>query len=229
MKMLLIEDDERIARFVLRGLTEEGHQMSWESNGQVGFDRAMAESFDVIILDLMLPGMKGGEVCRKLRAAGITTKILMLTALETTADLVRGFGVGADDYMTKPFAFEELNVRLLALGRRADQARPSNILKSGGLRFDCDTLIVTLNGDRLELTSLEYALLEFLMREKGKVIGRARILQNVWGTAEDPLTNVVDVYIRRLRAHLAKGGASEMIVTVRGRGYRLLDLDTESA
>ena len=227
MKMLLIEDEERIARFVLRGLMEEGHQISWESDGRAGFERAMGESFDVIILDLMLPGMDGREICQKLRSAGVTTNILMLTALETTADLVKGFRMGANDYITKPFAFEELNARLLALGRRVDHGSPSNVLQSGGLRFDCETLVVTMNGVQLELTSLEYALLELLMREKGKVISRARILQNVWGTAEDPLTNVVDVYIRRLRAHLATCGASEMIVTIRGRGYRLLDLDSD--
>ncbi|WP_300587557.1 response regulator transcription factor [Marivita sp.] len=227
MKLLLIEDEERIAHFVLRGLMAEGHQVSWEHNGRAGFERALGEAFDVIILDLMLPGMEGRDVCRELRAAGIKTKILMLTAMETTADLVKGFGAGADDYMTKPFAFEELNARLLALGRRSDVAIATNILESGGLRFDRDALVVTFDGTRLDLTSLEYALLEFLMKEKGKVVSRARILQNVWGTVEDPLTNVVDVYIRRLRTHLAAFGADKMIVTVRGRGYRLQELESE--
>ena len=115
MKLLLIEDEERIAHFVLRGLMAEGHQVSWEHNGRAGFERALGEAFDVIILDLMLPGMEGRDVCRELRDAGINTKILMLTAMETTADLVKGFGAGADDYMKKPFAFGELNARLLAL------------------------------------------------------------------------------------------------------------------
>ena len=225
MKVLLIEDEERIAHFLVRGLTEEGHLMSWERDGLAGYHAALAQPYDAIILDLMLPGMDGREVCQKLRAAGATAKILMLTALETTADLVKGLGMGADDYLTKPFAFDELNARLLALGRRLDKPIAASTLQSGGLIFDCDALVATLNGVRLDLTSLEYALLEFLMKEKGKVVSRSRILQNVWGAVEDPLTNVVDVYIRRLRAHLAPLGASDIIVTIRGRGYRLQDLD----
>lgn len=229
MKILLIEDEERIAHFLVRGLMEEGHLMSWERDGLDGYHAALAQSFDVIILDLMLPSMDGREVCRQLRADGVSTKILMLTALETTADLVKGLGMGADDYLTKPFALEELNARLLALGRRLDVATATNVLKSGGLLFDRDSLVATLNGTRLDLTSLEYALLDFLMKEKGKVVSRSRILQNVWGTTEDPLTNVVDVYIRRLRAHLAPLGGAEMIVTIRGRGYRFQDIDAKDA
>lgn len=228
MKILLIEDEGRIAHFVVRGLMEEGHLMSWENDGLKGYQAALDQPYDAIILDLMLPGMDGRDVCQKLRAAGCTTKILMLTALETTSDLVKGLGMGADDYLTKPFSFDELNARLQALGRRSDAANTTNTLQSGGLVFDRDALVVTLNGAMLDLTSLEYALLDFLMREKGKVVSRSRILQNVWGTTENPLTNVVDVYIRRLRTHLAPFGASEMIVTIRGRGYRLQDLDTKA-
>ena len=223
MNLLLIEDDDRIARFLLRGLKEDGHSLTWHRDGEAGFEAALSQSFDAIILDLMLPKMDGRAICEKLRAAGVTSKILMLTALASTADLVKGFALGADDYLTKPFAFDELTARLQALSRRATPAplRQTPILQAGDLQFDTASLIVTLAGTPLEMTSLEYALLEFLMLEQGKVVSRSRILQHVWGTTEDPLTNVVDVYIRRLRAHFATLGAADRIVTLRGRGYRL--------
>ncbi|WP_333869903.1 response regulator transcription factor [Cypionkella sp.] len=225
MKLLLIEDEERIAHFLLRGLREEGHLLVWERDGLAGYDAALGQSFDAIILDLMLPGMNGREICQKLREAGVRSKILMLTAMATTADLVKGFGLGADDYLTKPFAFDELTARLQALARRGEMAPPRQprALQAGDLHFDTEALIVTLNGTQLLMTSLEYALLEFLMQEKGKVLSRSRILQHVWGASEDPLTNVVDVYIKRLRRHFAPLGAADRIVTIRGRGYRLHD------
>lgn len=223
MKILLIEDDERIAQFLLRGLKAEGHHLTWTRDGLSGYDTARAQLHDVIILDLMLPDLDGRDVCRKLRAEGVSTMILMLTALETTADLVKGLRMGADDYLTKPFAFDELTARLDVLERRAPDTLEANaiVLKAGALHFDSAALIATYQGVKIDLTSLEYALLEFLMLEQGKVVSRSRILQKVWGVTEDPLTNVVDVYIRRLRAKLTPQGASEMIVTIRGRGYRL--------
>lgn len=226
MKILLIEDDPRIAHFLVRGLKEEGHLMTWETDGLAGYQAAQKFDFDVIILDLMLPNMDGREICQNLRAKGVATKILMLTALETTADLVTGLGLGADDYLTKPFAFEELSARLSVLGRRTPAIPPDAVLRSGGLRFDPATLVATIHGVRLNMTSLEYALLEFLLQEKDKVVSRSRILQNVWGVTEDPLTNVVDVYIRRLRAHLAPFDAAKMVVTIRGRGYCLRDMNS---
>ncbi|MFK7752409.1 MAG: response regulator transcription factor [Sedimentitalea sp.] len=223
MKILLIEDDARIATFLVRGLGDENHDLTWTRDGLEGLDIALKQSHDVIILDLMLPGLDGRALCQNLRAQGITTKILMLTALETTADLVKGLRMGADDYLTKPFAFDELTARLEVLGRHppAPPDPQQNVLSTGALHFDTDALVVTYAGNRIDLTSLEYALLEFLMTEQGKVISRARILKNVWGTSEDPLTNVVDVYIRRLRAKLANSGATGRITTIRGRGYRL--------
>lgn len=225
MNLLLIEDEERIAHFLLRGLRDEGHLLVWERDGLAGYHAALAQSYDAIILDLMLPGMNGREICQKLRASGVRSKILMLTAMASTADLVKGFALGADDYLTKPFAFDELTARLQALARRGEIApsQPARVLQLGDLHFDTQALIVTLKGTALVMTSLEYALLAFLMQEKGKVLSRARILQQVWGTSEDPLTNVVDVYIKRLRQHFAPFGAADRIVTIRGRGYRLLD------
>ena len=223
MNVLLIEDDERIVEFLVRGLRAEGYNVTTARDGNEGYERALDGSFDAIILDLMLPGMDGRDICQNLRMKGIDTKILMLTALETTADVVRGLRMGADDYLTKPFAFDELVARLEVLGRKegAFADEDSEILEVGPLVFDRDALSVTFHGTEIELTSLEYALLEFLMVEKGKVVSRARILQNVWGVHEDPLTNVVDVYIRRLRTKLAEKGPEKMVSTIRGRGYKL--------
>lgn len=221
MKLLLIEDDERIGQFLLRGLSAEGYDLTWERNGVAGYGTARNQSFDAIILDLMLPGMDGRDVCRKLRADGVATKILMLTALETTADLVKGLRMGADDYLAKPFAFDELIARLEVLTRAAPVAKEApHILTAGALRFDTAALELTFDKTPIVLTSLEYALLQFLMSEKGKVVSRSRILQTVWGTHKDPLTNVIDVYIRRLRAKLEEAGAPDMITTLRGRGYK---------
>lgn len=223
MNILLIEDDDRIAEFLMRGLKAEGHGMHHARDGAEGYRHALEGTYDAIILDLMLPGMDGREVCRNLRVKGTSARILMLTALETTEDVVRGLRMGADDYLTKPFAFDELVARLEVLGRSgpSPNSASANMLSAGPLNFDKEALCVTFHGKTVDMTSLEYALLEFLLTERGRVISRARILQNVWGAHEDPLTNVVDVYIRRLRAKLAEHGPGEVITTIRGRGYRL--------
>ncbi|WP_095590621.1 response regulator transcription factor [Actibacterium ureilyticum] len=225
MKILVIEDDNRIAEFLIRGLRAEGHVLQLATDGDAGFHAARTDDHDAIILDLMLPGMDGREICQNLRVAGIRTKILMLTALEATEDVVRGLRMGADDYLTKPFAFDELVARLEVFGRAlqtgGDAVGAAQVLSAGDLRFDTESLTVTYAGARIELTSLEYALLEFLMSESGRVVSRARILQNVWGAHQDPLTNIVDVYVGRLRAKLAAQGGTDIIKTIRGRGYRL--------
>ena len=221
MKLLVIEDDSRIVDFLARGLRAEGHTVDVESDGKSGFERARLKQWDTIVLDLMLPGMDGREVCRGLRMEGNMTPILMLTALDSTKDIVKGLKLGADDYLTKPFAFDELLARLENLKRRVTGEPMNAMLKIADLTFDRDALHVERGGREIELTSLEYALLEFLMIEHGKVVSRARIRQNVWGTAADPLTNIVDVYIRRLRAKIDDGEEVQLINTVRGRGYRL--------
>lgn len=222
MTILLVEDDERIVEFLQRGLQAEGYNVRAASDGEAGLQAAHAGGIELIILDLMLPKLDGREVCQTLRAEGMETPIMMLTALDTTEDVVRGLKFGADDYLTKPFAFDELLARVEALLRRgaARTVKPS-LLKVADLEFDREALIVHRAGKAITLTSLEYALLEFLMVESGKVVSRARILQNVWGTSSDPLTNVVDVYVRRLRAHIDEGFSPPLIKTVRGRGYRL--------
>lgn len=224
MKLLLIEDDIRIVEFLARGLRAEGHTVTVETGGRSGLDRARAEEWDVMILDLMLPGLDGREVCRSLRAGRNRTPILMLTALDSTEEIVGGLRMGADDYLTKPFAFDELLARLENLGGRG--AMPGirderTVLRVADLTFDRDALIVMRGEREIGLTSLEYALLEFLMAESGKVVSRTRILQNVWGSSTDPLTNIVDVYVRRLRSKIDDGEEKKLIGTVRGRGYRL--------
>ena len=222
MKLLLIEDDSRIVQFLQRGLKAEGHVVSVVQDGTEGLELAQAGEWDAIVLDIMLPGKDGREICRTLRMSGNPTPILMLTALDSTEDVVQGLRLGADDYMSKPFAFDELLARLERLGSRdAAPDRASPLLQVADLTFDRDALVVRRGGTTIELTSLEYALLEFLMVEAGKVVSRARILQNVWGASEDPLTNVVDVYIRRLRTKIDEGRTPALIKTIRGRGYRL--------
>lgn len=222
MKVLLVEDDERIVDFLVRGLKGEGYSIQVAKDGSVGLAMASHGEWDVIILDLMLPIMDGREVCQTLRRAKNNTPILMLTALETTDDVVRGLRMGANDYMTKPFAFDELVARLQVLARSGHRpiTEDTNVLEIGDIRFDRNALEVTKAGKHIDLTALEYALLEFLMVEAGKVVSRVRILQNVWGSQDDPLTNVVDVYIRRLRTKVFGTDDHCPIKTIRGRGYR---------
>lgn len=223
MNLLLVEDDIRIYEMLGRGLRAEGHTVRIVNDGEAGLAEARSTDWDAIILDLMLPKVDGLEVCRALRMERNLTPILMLTALDSTEDVVRGLRMGADDYLTKPFAFDELLARLETIQRRTDRdpGTSDGLLQVADLTFDRDALVVTRGGKEAELTSLEYALLEFLMLEQGKVVSRARILQNVWGAHEDPLTNVVDVYIRRLRAKIGDRDGARLITTIRGRGYRL--------
>ncbi len=224
MKILMVEDDYRIADFVSKGLQAEGYKVEHASSGNDGYARARAHPYDALILDIMLPGMNGREVCRRLREDGSRVPIVMLTALDSARDIVTGLRFGADEYVTKPFDFEVLLARLEAVLRRGrgKVSRPqSSILKVDDLVFDRDALTLERGGAPIELTSTEYALLELLMSQVGKVVTRNRILQNVWGLDKDPLTNVVEVYISRLRTKIAPRGEAELIKTIRGRGYRM--------
>ncbi len=223
MDLLLVEDDERVRRFVLRGLEAEGYSVTAAHDGVDGLQRAQAEHYDAMILDVMLPGMSGREVCRELRRSEVSTPILMLTALDHTTvkvDCLRG---GADDYLTKPFDFEELLARLEALGRRARgfSVEPPDVLQVGNVRLDRQSMRVTLDGEPVELTAKEYQLLDLLLSAPGKVFSRTRILNKVWGYDSDPLTNVVDVYIRRLRGKMRWNRDRGWIRTIRSYGYRL--------
>ena len=231
MHILVVEDDARVADFLERGLKAEGYKVRVVRDGISGLEGGreldgMLKELDqsgVILLDLMLPKMTGVEVCQTLRASGIMTPILMLTALGAVEDRVTGLRTGADDYLVKPFSFEELLARIEALLRRPrDQKAPiDRRLKAGGVELDRATMRVTRDGEEIILTARELALLELFLSSPGRVLSRERILSNVWGVDEDPLTNVVDVYVRRLRAKVDPPGAGSFITTVRGLGYRL--------
>jgi DNA-binding response OmpR family regulator len=233
MNILLVEDDARIADFLQRGLRAEGWQVAHAATGPAGLAMARAAARDeardtaarptIVVLDLMLPGLNGLEVCQALRAEGATLPILMLTALTTLEDRVAGLRMGADDYLCKPFEFEELLARLEALARRGRplRPRPGAQLVVADLVFDRERMRVERAGRPIPLTARELALLELLMSAPGRLFSRERILASVWGTHEDPLTNIVDVYIRRLRSKIDEGFEPALIHTQRGLGYRL--------
>lgn len=222
MHVLVIEDDSRVADFLDRGLRAEGYTVQMAKNGDEGLARARTSDASVILLDVMLPGINGIELCQILRSEGHTTPILMLTAMATVDDRVTGLRCGADDYLIKPFAFDELLARMEALRRRSGQrVESSSTLTVGDLVFDREKVRVSRAGQAISLTAKELALLELLMRHPGRLYSRERILSNVWGAHEDPLTNVVDVYISRLRAKLEEGHAVQLIKTVRGLGYKI--------
>jgi DNA-binding response OmpR family regulator len=229
MSLLLVEDDERIVEFVRRGLEAEGYRVDVARGGLEAIRRAQARDCLLIILDLLLPDLDGREVCRRLRAAQVATPILMLTALDTHEDKVHGLRIGTDDYLVKPFAFEELLARVHALGRRGAyyRAAPSE-MRVQDLVLDFEAREVR-RGDRLiQLTPKEFALLQCLMRTPGKVVSRALILEQVWGCSSHPLTNVVEVYIRHLRRKVDQEAPIPLIETVRGWGYRIRDPDKGS-
>jgi DNA-binding response OmpR family regulator len=222
MNVLLVEDDERIIEFVRRGLEAEGYNVDVARDGRDAIGRAQSSGCQLIILDLLLPDVDGRDVCRQLRAASLDTPILMLTALDTLEDRVRGLRIGADDYLAKPFAFEELVARIQALARRGAAYRDDAAkLEVHDLALDRATREVRRGERLIALTPREFALLECLMRSPGKVLSRPFLLEKVWGCSKDPLTNVVDVYIRQLRRKVDRDAPVALIQTVRGFGYRL--------
>jgi DNA-binding response OmpR family regulator len=227
----VVEDDPRIAGFLERGLRAEGHRVQVARTGTEGLELARevdrAARVDgqpvVMLLDVMLPGLNGLEVCQTLRAARVHMPILMLSALSTLEDRVAGLRLGADDYLTKPFEFEELLARIDALARRSREQRPvtASRLVIDDLELDRDAMQASRAGQAIALTARELALLELLMSAPGRLFSRERILANVWGTSSDPLTNIVDVYIRRLRSKIDDGHPRPLIQTLRGLGYRM--------
>lgn len=222
MNVLLVEDDERIIEFIRRGLQAEGYHVEVARNGRDALRRARSPNCHLIVLDLLLPDIDGRDICRELRAADLTTPILMLTALDTLEDKVRGLRIGADDYLAKPFAFEELVARVQALARRGTSYRgESSELRTHDLVLDHATREVRRGGRLIELTPREFALLECLMHTPGQVLSRPLILEKVWGCSRHPLTNVVDVYIRQLRRKIDRDATIPLIQTVRGFGYKL--------
>lgn len=220
MKILVVEDEQRVAQFIQKGLKEEGHAVDLAFDGEEGEYLGEINDYDLIILDVMLPKKSGFDVCRELRERGVGTPVLMLTARDAVEDKVRGLDAGADDYLTKPFAFEELLARVRALLRRASDNK-SPILKVADLELDPMSRRVTRAGKPIRLTTKEYALLEFMMRNEGQVLSRTRIGEHVWDMNFDPESNVIDVYVSHLRNKVDKGFEPPLIHTLRGQGYML--------
>ena len=220
MRVLVVEDQHRIADFISRGLSEQGYAVDVAYDGDEALQWVDTAEFDVIVLDVMLPIRDGIEVCRTLRERGLRMPILMLTARDTVEDRVRGLDSGADDYLVKPFAFAELLARLRALTRR-EPAALGTVLKVGDLILDTTTREASRQGMSLELTSKEYALLEYLMRHPNQVLTRTMIAEHVWNYDFDNATNVIDVHIRNLRRKIDDPFPTKLVQTVRGAGYRI--------
>lgn len=221
MKLLVIEDDATTAQYITRGLTEEGHAVDCLSDGREGLTQAMASDYDVLIVDRMLPGLDGLSVIRALRAAQVPTPAIFLTSMGGVEDRIDGLKAGGDDYLVKPFAFGELSARIEALRRRPPLQETETVLKAGDLEMDLVRRTVTRGGQRIELLPREFALLEHLMRNKGRVQTRTMLLEAVWDINFDPQTNVVETHVSRLRAKVDKPFDTDLITTVRGAGYRI--------
>jgi DNA-binding response OmpR family regulator len=219
MRVLLVEDDPGLAAIIKTGFAEHGVQVAAVANYNDGKMKAVLGSFDVIILDVMLPGGNGFDLCRELRVRKLATPILMLTARDTVDDRVAGLEVGADDYLTKPFAFRELLARVRALARRRGAPLPET-LKVADLEVDLEAQRVRRSGKTIELTAKEFLLLEFFVLHIGQVVDRAAITAHVWDENHDPFTNVLEVLVRRLRRKIDDDFPLKLIQTVRGSGYR---------
>jgi two-component system, OmpR family, copper resistance phosphate regulon response regulator CusR len=223
MKILIVEDEPKVASFIKKGLEEQSYIVEQAFDGTIGKSMVLSTSYDVIILDVNLPGINGFELCKIIRENHIKTPVLMLTALGTTDDKVIGFDSGADDYLVKPFEFRELLARIKALFKRgsADSSQISNVLKVGDLELNLDQKIAIRQGHKIDLTAKEFALLEYFIRNKGRVVSRIDIAEKVWEINFDTGTNVIDVYVNFLRKKVDKDYDKRLIHTVVGMGYIL--------
>jgi len=221
-QLLVVEDDAVLGKTLQRGLTEAGHSCTWTRDGAKGLELALGQQFDAVVLDLMLPDLSGLEVLRHLRGQGIHTPVVILTALGSVEERVKGLHEGADDYLVKPFEFAELQARLEAVCRRAG-TRPAAVLRAGTLHLDLTTRRVTREGIEIHppLTPTEFSLLEFLMRYFGQVVTRKMLSEHLWESDWEGPTNVLEVHVNRLRGKLDRGFDEPLIQTVRGRGYVL--------
>jgi two-component system OmpR family response regulator len=218
VRILLIEDDPETAEYVVAGLQSEGHDVEIAADGRAGLLRAASETWDLLVIDRMLPGLDGLAVVRTLRASGIATPVLFLTTMGGIDDRVTGLNAGGDDYLIKPFAFAELVARVAALGRRPQRTAPETLLRVADLELDLLTHVVRRGGQEVELQPREYKLLEYLIKHAGQVVTRTMLLENVWGFHFDPRTSLVESHISRLRGKIDRG-RPELINTVRGSGY----------
>lgn len=220
MNILVIEDDLVIGKSLVQGFTEAGHNCEWAKNGSAGATLAASQHANVIVLDLMLPGKHGLEVLRELRALGVKSPVVVLTAKDAVEERVAGLEAGADDYMVKPFAFAELMARVQAIVRRTSD-RPPLAMKVGDLTLDLSTRRAVRDDHEIDLTPTEFSMLELLMRYAGQVVTRKMLCEHVWGFDWDGPTNVIEVHINRLRRKLDRGRPESLVKTVRGRGYAL--------
>ena len=221
MKLLVVEDDVTTGTYVARGLREEGQTVDLVDNGRDALIQATSTKYDVLIVDRMLPGIDGMTLVRTLRGAGNQTPVLFLTSLGSVEDRIEGLTAGGDDYLIKPFAFGELSARVAALARRPHEIEQQTVLEAGDLRMDLIRRKVTRGDTEIDLLPREFALLEHLLRRKGRVQTRTMLLESVWDIRFDPMTNVVETHISRLRAKIDRPFGTELIKTVRGAGYRI--------
>ncbi|WP_460942375.1 response regulator transcription factor [Spirosoma daeguense] len=220
MKIFLVEDEERLASFIRKGMSAEGYDVEIAYDGQTGLSLFRKDIYDIVILDVNLPHMNGFDLCRLIRAENETIPVLMLTALDSLADKSDGFNAGADDYLSKPFEFQELLLRVRALTRR-NSPKQKQILRLADLELTLDTQTVTRSGKRIDLTTREYALMEYMMLNKGKIISRIDISERVWNLNFDSNTNVIDVYVSYLRKKIDKDFSPKLLHTIVGMGYIL--------
>jgi len=226
VKLLVVEDEPRMLELLRRGLTEDGHNVTCASDGSEGWELAQAYEFDAVVLDVMLPKMNGVELAKRLRKERIATPVLMLTAKDSVPDIVRGLDAGADDYLTKPFSFNELMARLRAIQRRAT-SRAENRLKVGDLILDPESREVSRAGIPISLTRTEYSLLERLIYRAGKVVPRHTLIESVWGFDREIEDNTLDAFVRLLRQKVDREGMPKLILTVRGIGYMIREEPAE--
>jgi DNA-binding response OmpR family regulator len=224
MRILLVEDDADLAQFIRKGLKEEHYAVDLATDGEEGLALALNNAYDLLILDIMLPKLDGLTLCRRIRAKGNATPVLLLTARNTVEDKVSGFDTGADQFLPKPFAFVELLAQIRALLRRGSTQQIVQ-LQAADLRLDPASHRVWRAGQEIALTNKEYALLEFLLRNKNRVLTRTAIIEHVWDISYDPMTNIVDAHIRALRAKIDRDFSPPLIATVRGAGYMLEEPD----
>jgi len=221
MKLLVVEDDATTGSYIARGLREEGHTVDLVTDGRDGLVQATGGTYDVMVVDRMLPQVDGMTLVKTLRAAGNRTPVLFLTSLGSVDDRIDGLNAGGDDYLTKPFAFGELSARVSALARRPQAVEQETVLRAADLEMNLITRKVTRGGQEIDLLPREFAILEHLLRRKGRVQTRTMLLESVWDISFDPMTNVVETHISRLRAKVDKPFETDLIQTVRGAGYRI--------
>ncbi len=221
MRVLVVEDDKKIASFIVKGMQQASFAVDHVVRGEEGLTMAQTYDYDAMVVDIMLPGMDGLTLIENLRSEGVNTPVLILSAKHSVDDKIRGFQKGGDDYLTKPFSFSELLVRIQALMRRSTMAKPSNALAVEDLKLDLMTREVTRADREISLQPREFALLEYLMRNAGNVVSKTMILEHVWDYHFDPQTNVVDVLVHRLRNKIDRGFEKSLIQTIRGVGYVL--------